>query len=410
MPFSKTWAALARGIDEGAYPGAVAMVGDDTEIIARWHGGNAAVEPHIVPMQESMIFDVASLTKVVATLPAVLHLVEAGEISLDETVNRFISNWVAPEKKHVTIRQLLTHTSGLAAWHPTYAAIGAESKEPTAVDVIAELDLAYVPGTRVEYSCLGYILLGHIVEKVSGQRLDTFAARHVFEPLGMKDTGYRPIADSRPVRHDSTAAHRLSDVPLERFVPTEADNVHEQGTVTATGTAFSAWGNGVAHGVVHDGNARYGLAGVSGNAGLFSTALDLVRYGQEWLRALRGQSNWLAEPVARLATTDHTSGLDSSRGLGWLLVPRDVADRAAGPTPDGPRSCGELLTPGSFGHTGFTGTSLWIDTARSLVFVLLTNRVHPHTREGLAYVRPRFHNAAVTAATSGRAGTSSAKQ
>src|SRR5690625_4341611 len=192
MPFSNAWAALADGIQQGAYPGAVAVVADESRPIARWSGGHAAVEPGPVPMKEDMIFDVASLTKVVATLPAALHLVERGELSLDETVNRFIPNWTGTEKNGVTIRQLLTHTSGLAAWHPTYAHVG-KPGAATAVDVVATMDLAYVPGTRVEYSCLGYILLGHIVQVVSGQRLDVFTARHVFEPLGMEDTGYRPI-------------------------------------------------------------------------------------------------------------------------------------------------------------------------------------------------------------------------
>lgn len=380
MTLEAAWKAVAAGIEAGAFPGAVAAIADRREIIAWRAFGHAALEPAVVPMKRDFIFDVASLTKVVATTPAVLLLAEAGELSLDEPVSRFIPAWRGPVKETVTIRQLLTHTSGLAAWYPTYAAARSPGDAAAVVDVIAGLNLAYTPGTKVEYSCLGYILLGRIVEHVAAQPLDRFCTDHVFQPLGMRDTSYRP-----------------SDV--SRVVATERGNLYEREMVRAHGLDFDGWDDGVARGQANDGNARYGMGGVSGNAGLFTTAADLVRYGQEWLKALQGGSSWLSQATATLAVTNHTPVLDMARGLGWVLMPDDAAVRAAGPAPVGPRWCGELLSPGSFGHTGFTGTSIWIDPHRGYVFVLLTNRVHPHVRTGIEVVRARFHNAAVAALT-----------
>lgn len=409
MTFQHVWDVLTTGIERNAFPGAVAAIADEEGIVARWHGGHAALEPQRVPMHGDMIFDVASLTKVVATLPAILRLVETGLLSLDEPIATYIRAWHGPGKDNVTVRHLLTHTGGLSAWYPTYARpAGDEAESPdrtTAIDVITGLDLAYQPGAKVQYSCLGYILLGHIVELITGQRLDRFVAEHVFAPLGMTDTAYRPLAgnvvrdrDAGDIGDGIAEAHAAEDL-AQRIVATERDNTHERGTVAELGLTFSGWRDGVTVGEVHDGNARYGLHGVSGNAGVFATADDLVRYGQSWLRALRGESTWLSQATAQLAIIDHTPGLDTSRGLGWLLLPTDAAVRSTGPMPSGPRSCGELLSPGSFGHTGFTGTTLWVDPDRSLVFVLLTNRVHPHTRTGLDIVRARFHNAAVATVT-----------
>lgn len=407
------WKTIEAGIQHQAFPGAVAAVADADRVIARRAFGHAALEPAPEPMGDNMIFDVASLTKVVATMPAVLLLAEQGELSLDEPVSKFIPAWRGPVKDAVTIRQLLTHTGGLASWYPTFARRGDESADMTAIDVIVRLNLAYEPGTRVEYSCLGYMLLGRIVERITGQRLDQFCAGHVFAPLGMNDTHYRPVAGAA-APDGRTATDRSSGAVLpdaSRIVPTERDNVHERGVVQQMGLRFDGWVDGVARGVVHDGNARYGMGGVSGNAGLFSTAADLARYGQEWLKALQGRSSWLSQAMARLATANHTPGLDAARGLGWAVLSDDAHVQAAGPRPVGCRSCGELMTPGSFGHTGFTGTSLWIDAARGLVFVLLTNRVHPHLRTGLDVVRARFHNAAVAALTKAHgAGTAAAAE
>lgn len=408
MTMENVWQVIEDGIKKEAFPGAVAAVADGDKIFARKAFGHAAIEPEVVPMRPDMIFDVASLTKVVATMPAVLLLAERGALSLDEPVAKYIPGWRGPVKEGVTIRQLLTHTGGLAAWYPTYARPRDADSSPSAIDVINGLNLAYAPGTKVEYSCLGYMLLGRIVEHVSGQRLDQFCADHVFGPLGMTDTHYRPIVRSTGATAGGGApGHGDSPLPeVDRIVATERDNMHERNVIKAQGLVFDGWTDGVARGEVHDGNARYGMAGVSGNAGLFSTAQDLVRYGQEWLKALKGQSTWLSEAMAKLASSNHTPGLDAARGLGWVILPEDAPAQAAGPTPIGPRSCGELMTPGSFGHTGFTGTSLWIDPVRELVFVLLTNRVHPYARSGHDVVRARFHNAAIAALTKGRTSVS----
>ena len=152
------WKTIEAGIQHQAFPGAVAAVADQHRVIARRAFGHAALEPAAEPMDDDMIFDVASLTKVVATMPAVLLLAEQGELSLDEPVSKFIPAWRGPVKDAVTIRQLLTHTGGLASWYPTFARRGDESADMTAIDVIVRLNLAYEPGTRVEYSCLGYMV------------------------------------------------------------------------------------------------------------------------------------------------------------------------------------------------------------------------------------------------------------
>lgn len=404
LNLENAWRVVEAGIENEAFPGAVASVADTDGVIAERAFGHAAVEPELVPMRTDSIFDVASLTKVVATLPAVLLLVERGELSLDESVAKFVPAWRGPVKEAVTIRQLLTHTGGLAGWYPTYAHPPGGEKAQDPVDVIAQLNLAYAPGTKVEYSCLGYMLLGRIVERVASQPFDEFCAQYVFKVLGMADTRFRPIKPvSRRNQQGAEAAASESAEGADRIVATERDNVHERSVVRQLGLSFEGWVDGVAKGVVHDGNARYGMDGVSGNAGLFATARDLVRYGQEWLKALRGESWWLSQATARLAVTNHTPSLNESRGLGWVVLSDRAAADAAGPAPVGPRSCGELMSPGSFGHTGFTGTSLWIDPVRGLVFVLLTNRVHPYVRSGHDVVRARFHNAAVASLTKARA-------
>lgn len=400
MAFHKAWDVIEKGIRDGAFPGAVAAVAADTGIIAERAFGHAVLEPHPVHMRNDMIFDVASLTKVVAMAPAVLLLVDRGMLSLDEPVANYLPQWQGPIKEDVTIRQLLTHTGGLAAWYPTYARRGdADDDQHTGIDVITSLNLAYSPGTKVEYSCLGYMLLGRIVELVTSQPLHQFSAENIFKPLGMTDTHYRPIAASGASGEASEIGAAQATVNAERIVATERGNMYERGLLQLRGLTFDGWGDGVAIGEVHDGNARYAMGGVSGNAGLFTTAQDLVRYGQAWLQALRGESAWLSKAIARLAVTDHTSDLDSSPGLGWMLLPARATAQAAGPTPIGPRACGELMSPGSFGHTGFTGTSLWIDPKPGLVFVLLSNRVHPYVRTGHDVVRARFHNAVIAALT-----------
>ncbi|CAN5887982.1 serine hydrolase domain-containing protein [soil metagenome] len=342
MPdFVKARDLLETAVTARTIPGAVAVAGtaDSVEEVAalgvRRYGG-AAVTP-------DTRYDLASLTKVAATLPSILHLVSDNALSLDDRVSKFFSNagWFqTPSLAEVTVRQLLTHTSGLPAWKPLFATV---SERRTAVANVLQtsLEQAPTPDTFV-YSDLGFILLGAIVERVSGLRQDDFVEKHVFEPLGMKDTHYGPV-------------------PPENVAATED----------------CGWRGQVLQGVVHDENA-FVMDHVGGHAGLFGTAHDLAHYAQAWL-------NWDArlgdEAVLRSAVEEKVKDGQVRRGLGWQLT-------GAG------SSAGNLASEAAFGHTGFTGTSLWLDPEQGWFAVLLTNRVHP-TRfggEGIQALRRAFHD------------------
>jgi serine-type D-Ala-D-Ala carboxypeptidase len=378
-------AVLEQGVADGAFPAAVALVARHGRIALHAAYGAA-------PAGIATIFDLASLTKVVACLPAILLLLEDGRLSLDEPVAHFVPEFAADDqtaRASVSLRHLLTHTSGLPAWLPLYA----DCADPeAAIARVCRPPLAAPPGTRVVYSDLGFILLGEIVRRVSGQPLDRFTNERVFTSLGMADTGYLPD----PARH-------------ERIAPTESGEDYETATAAAQGAAHpSRRHGGVIRGTVHDGNAYYAMQGVSGHAGLFATAMDLARYAHLWLTGgLYDGQRLFSIATLTLARRNATGTLNEARTLGWVAFDPDPLNRrarwlAAGGdpplAPGGPASAGELLAPGAFGHTGFTGTSLWIDPARQLAIVLLTNRVHPDAANpGIRRVRPRFHNAVIAA-------------
>jgi CubicO group peptidase (beta-lactamase class C family) len=274
----------------------------------------------------------ASLTKVVGMTSAMMQLTEAGKVDLDAPVQRYISEFRGPNKERVTVRHLLTHSSGLPAWRPLYKETTSPS-EARALAVATELDT--LPGIRMVYSDLGAIILGQIVERVSGEPLDQYLARRVFGPLGMMSTQYRPGA-----------------ALLARIAPTE----------------FDPWRQRQIRGEVHDENA-FSLGGVSGHAGLFSSGHDVARLTRMYLNGgtLDGVRFVSAETIRKFTTVQDS--LLSNRALGWE-------------TPNGSNSAGRLMKRPAFGHTGFTGTSIWVDPSRDVFVVLLTNRVNP-TRQNL---------------------------
>jgi len=289
-------------------------------------------------------FDLASLTKVVATLPSVLRLVAAGEVALDDTVGRFFSNagWFQqPSLADVTVRSLLSHSGGLPAWRPLFAEVSTRRSALGAV-----LQTPVEPPGEVVYSDLGFMLLAAIVERVAHERLDAFARREVFEPLDMPDTGFGP----------------LEGVPV-------------------AATEDCGWRDRLLEGEVHDENATV-WDGVAGHAGLFGTVGDLLRYAHAWLTldARLGPRGLLLEAVREQAVARDAALSTGRRGLGWLLARPGVF---AG---EGARG---------FGHTGFTGTSLWVDPDAGHAVVLLGNRVHP--RRGspapVHALRVAFHEA-----------------
>lgn len=330
---------LGRGVADSAFPGAIAIVGTHDGILVERAAGRLDWAPSPAPNAETL-WDLASLTKVVALTTSIMILVEEGRLDLDAPVQRYLPEFRGEHKDRVTVRHLLTHSSGLPAWRPLY-------KEATSRDdamaIVLATPLDTTPGARMVYSDLGAILLGEIVARVTGESLDRFAARRIFEPLGMRDTQFRPPATLR-----------------RRVAPTEID----------------PWRQRHLRGEVHDENA-YALGGVSGHAGLFSTARDLARFAQALLSggSLDGVRLVSDTMLARF-TTRQDSAL-SHRALGWE-------------TATGSNSGGHFASSRAFGHTGFTGTSLWIDPERDRFVILLTNRVNP-TRErfGISGVRVR---------------------
>jgi len=332
-------------------PGAVLILVAGGEVVLHRAFGWASLEPERRPMRPDTLFDLASLTKVVATTTAVLLLLERGRLHLWEPVGRWLP---VPGQagREIRLWHLLTHTAGLPAWRDFYS--HGWSPEEIRAQVYATPP-AFRPGTRVLYSDLGFLWLQGVIEEVTGESLADFVDQEIFTPLGMRHTRFCPGEGLRA-----------------RAAATEYDPV--------TGTFLC--------GVVHDENAR-ALGGIAGHAGLFSTGSDLARFVSQLLHPERlGAEALLTSETIALMTRNHTAGLGEPRGLGWALFD--------------PRGCsgGDLLSEAAFGHTGFTGTSIWIDPRRDLAVILLTNRVHlgrQRTAEVIARLRPLVHNAVVTA-------------
>lgn len=358
---NRAFEVLLDGMRQKAYAGGVAAVGSARGIEAVKSFGLAVQEPQTIAMLPETRFDLASLTKVVATTPAILHLLESGAFVLETPVRQILPEF--PDAR-VTIRHLLTHTSGLPAWKPLYLEAAGWDEY---VAAICHMPLTADPGTQVVYSDLGFILLGAVIRQAGGLILSEYCRRHVFEPLGMSRTRFVPGG------------------PAEDIAATEIENLVETGMCGERAPAFGKWRTGVIWGEVHDGNAWYGLNGISSHAGLFSNVYDLALYAQAWLK---GGAGLLSRRTVALATRCHTPGMAEQRGLGWQKPPTALF-------PTGRASCGNLLSDSAFGHTGFTGTSLWIDPEQDLFIILLTNRVHPRASDGIYHFRPAFHNAVV---------------
>ncbi len=355
---SGPFAPLARRLDAAvasrAYPGGVVAVGRHDTVLYLHAFGHLDYE-HRRPATTATVYDLASLTKVIGLTTALMQLVAEGKVALDTPAVRYVA---AFRDSAVTIRQLLTHSSGLPAWKPLYEQ--AHSRQDMFALVDAE-PLEAPPGTRMAYSDLGAIVLTQVVEHVAGERLDRYLQERLFRPLGMRDTRYLPPVSWR-----------------SRIAPTELDTTYRHRLV---------------RGEVHDENAA-AMGGISGHAGLFSTAPDLVKFAQFVLRTLRGEG-----PAARPHGAGHI--VDSATVAEFTRV-QDPAfsSRALGwDTPSKGSSAGDRLSPRAFGHTGFTGTSIWIDPEQDLFVILLTNRVYP-TRQNdqIMKVRPEVANLAVQAA------------
>ena len=337
---------LARAIEAGAFPAAsAAVVARDGELLR-------AEQPS--PSSEGrLLYDLASLTKVMATTMICLRLVDRGEITLEDSISRFVP--APPEKAAITILDLLRHTGGFEAHYDLAAETTSEEGQCPfdPLDVILGRPLSYRSGTDVVYSCIGFIVLGRILERAAGERLDVLARRLVFEPLALEATGYLPEGWARAT---------------DTVLPTEKD--------PRTGSYIRA--------IVHDENARF-LGGVSGNAGLFSCLDDCARFARLLLNSCDG---FLSSQLSEMMVRNWTPGMRAARGLGVSLID------STGSWPGG-----DVLAEGAFGHTGFTGTSLFVSPTHGLAFVLLTNRVnYGRDLAVMPRYRSEFHETALRAA------------
>lgn len=372
-------AHLTDGLGRGTFPGAVAAVLWRGEWLALEALGDAQVAPRRRRMTTDTVFDLASVTKPVATATAILQLWARRAIDLDAPVTSYLPRFALGGKSGTTVRHLLTHTSGLPAWEMLYlpgppGAVRARWRAcrsiEEAVARICATPAAAQPGTTITYSDLGFIVLGHLVERLSGESLDDYVRRHIVRPLGLRWTRFAPPASWRA-----------------RCAATEQGNAFERARAAEQGLGRRfPWRTHLLRGEVHDGNAWYLGRGVAGHAGLFGTARDLARFVNMILRGgeLNGARIMPAGIVAE-ARKNQTPGLGSEpRGLGWAVKGWPFL---------GARASAETV-----GHTGFTGTSLLIDPRRHLAIILLTNRVHPGaSNDAVRQFRPAFHDAVIEA-------------
>ena len=351
---------------DSAFPGAYAVVGTHDQILASIGVGHVDWRPSAEPV-DSTLWDLASLTKVVGMTSAMNQLVAAGKVKLDAPVQRYLPKWKdprhkgkkkwrGPTKRTVTVRDLLTHRSGLPAWRPLYK----EGVNPdSAMAIVYATPLDTFPRIRMVYSDLGAILLGKIVERVSHEKLDAYLKKHVWTPLAMTDTRFNPDSSLKP-----------------RIAPTEYDPYRQR----------LVWGT------VHDENSA-ALGGVAGHAGLFSSARDLSRFAQMYLNfgTLDGKTVLDRATILEFQRVQDSSF--SNRAIGWEK-------------PTGANSAGRRMSPAAFGHTGFTGTSIWMDPANDVFVIILTNRVNP-TRQNprFAEVRTAVTDAALAVIETVRQGT-----
>ena len=353
-------AVIPEAIARKELPGAVVLVGHNKKIVFRKAYGHRALLPFAEPMTVDTIFDAASLTKVVATAPSILILAEEGKLRLVDPVVRYLPEFAAGggDREKVTIEQLLTHRAGFPPDDPLELYTG------TAEEIFARKyrqPLTNPPGSKFVYSDVGYEVLGEIVRKVSGQTLDRFAAERIFRPLGMKDTRFYPLPPGEGRGEGGAKAE------VARIAPTEQRE--------------GRW----MRGEVHDPRA-YALGGVAGHAGLFSTADDLAKFCKMILAGGRlGHVRVLSPLAVDAMTRPRDFGDADLRGLGF-----DIAT-------DYSRTRGDLFPPGSFGHTGFTGTSIWIDPASETFVILLSNRVHPDGKGDISRLRGLVSNVVAAA-------------
>jgi CubicO group peptidase (beta-lactamase class C family) len=350
---------LEQGVEAGYFPGAALAVGYQGDLVFEAAVGYAALVPAERRVTLDTVFDLASLTKAIATTTALMRLVEAGQVRLDAPISAYVAASGNAGEASPTIRQLLGHCGGLPSWQPYYRAIDPAlpqiERRRSVYDAVHHEPLIAPPATIIQYSDVGFILLGELVETVTAVALDAFCKQEIFQALQLGGMGFVNLVRPRPVGRP--------------YASTEA----------------CRWRARVLEGEVHDENAWI-MGGVAGHAGLFATAREVWHFAHSLLAGLAGKS-WLVSRATLQAFTQRQLSPDgSTRALGWDT-----------PTP-GRSSAGRYFSPTAIGHLGFTGTSLWIDPVQDVIVVLLTNRVHPsRQREGIKAFRPSLHDAVMQA-------------
>ena len=336
------------------FPGMELLVARGDEALLHEAWGMLEVGPEAPAMRAGTVFDIASLTKPIATATLLLVLVEQGKLTLEDRIAAAFPEFETPEKRGITIRHLLTHTAGLPAWADFYSATSGPAE---ALQSLLHTPLQHPTGSAMLYSDLGFLILGELIRRVSGIRLREFFQRALAHPLRLTQTAFRP----------------LEGAVSGTFAPTQ----------------YCPWRKQLLRGIVHDENA-YVFDQEGGNAGLFSTAADLWRFARMLLHGgeLEGVRVLAPRTVSRMIANHNPRRLPP-RGLGW-----DIKGEGFGYM-----SCGELMQPGSVGHTGFTGVSLWIEPDSGMTVILLTNRVHmarERNQPEMMRFRPRLHNLVVS--------------
>lgn len=361
-------AALQSAVDDGVFPGAQLAVRLRGELQCVMVAGRLSSEPPGLPVQPSTIYDLASLTKPLVIGTSVLLLVQREKIALDDPVQKVLPELGGTPIGQATVIDLLTHRSGLPGWRPFYERLeaGGVARKPSSgnqtvkqhvLRLIGDEPMIYMRGERSIYSDLGFMLLGFLVERLSGMALDHWCEEAIVRPLQADPMMFCPTAGGGQL----DVTHSIVDV--SRIAPTEQDEQR----------------NRLLRGEVHDENAA-AMGGVAGHAGLFGTAESVLAISGAWLRGYHGRESILDEDLVREFTTRQESIARSSWALGW-------------DTPSAPSSSGSSFSERSFGHLGYTGTSLWIDPLCELEVVLLSNRVHPSRRnEKIKAFRPAIHD------------------
>ena len=361
--------ALDKAIDAAEIPGAVVLA--EMHRDGEWleHAsvrGLAVVRPERIPMAREAIFDLASLTKVLATTTAVLMLSQDGAVALDDPVAKFLPHFGEIKKEGVTLRHLLTHSSGLKSWrafHETLLErerkkgeriVGTKVAKEWVIESICRSALVHDCGTAAVYGDLDFIILGAVVEAVSHQSLDVFCRERIFQPLGLTHTDFVPSTEAGGVPPESVR---------RRFAATEN----------------CPWRGRIVWGEIHDPNA-FAMGGVAGHAGLFAPADDVLRFARIVLDAWHGRSDALPQDLLRVFLTRQDLPEKSNWALGWDT-----------PTPR-TSSSGRFFSTTSVGHLGFTGTSLWVDLEQEAIVVMLTNRIHLVAKKSNFTLRPLIHD------------------